>query len=46
MNLCSTDCVCTTKCDFETVDLIKGEYGLNWTSISSDFFKHNLNVVL
>ena len=26
------------KCDFETVDLIKGEYVLNWTTISSDFF--------
>ena len=34
------------KCDFETLNLIKGEYVLNWTTISSDFLKHNVNVVL
>ena len=41
MLLCSTDCVFTTKFDFETLDQIKVEYVLNWTTISSDFFKHN-----
>ena len=39
MILCSTDCVLTTKCDFENLDRIKGEYIIYWTTISSDFLK-------
>ena len=33
--------LCSTDCDFETLDRIKVEYVLNWTAISSEF----LNVI-
>ena len=38
MNLYTQTVFALQKCDFEIVDLIKGEYVLNWTTISSDFF--------